>query len=180
MDTAAHSPQSPAPARQPHRDERSRDRMPVLYLSHGAPPLADDVEWTAQLADWSRRIARPRAVLMISAHWEEAPLTLGATTTQPLVYDFWGFPRRYYDVLYPAPGAPDLAADVRALLHSSEFPVHSDETRGRDHGAYVPLVEMYPEADVPVLQVSMPTLAPATLLRLGRALRPLRDAGVLI
>lgn len=157
-----------------------QDRLPVLYLSHGAPPLADDREWTEQLADWSGRIARPRAVLMISAHWEEAPLTLGATTTQPLVYDFWGFPQRYYQVEYPAPGAPELAADVRKLLHSPEYPVHTDESRGLDHGAYVPLVEMYPDADVPVLQVSMPTLAPETLFELGRGLKPLRDAGVLI
>jgi 4,5-DOPA dioxygenase extradiol len=150
--------------------------MPVLYLSHGAPPLADDEVWTRQLADWSGTIARPTAVLIVSAHWENAPLTVSATTTVPLVYDFWGFARRYYDVTYPAPGAPALAASVRALLGT----VHEDETRGLDHGAYVPLKEMYPDADVPVLQMSMPSLDPAELFAVGQRLAPLRDDGVLI
>ena len=87
----------------------SGTRMPALYLSHGAPPLADHLTWPAELAAWSRDLPRPRAILMISAHWEEAPLALGATTTVPLVYDFWGFPDRYYHVTYAAPGAPELA-----------------------------------------------------------------------
>src|SRR3982751_4283007 len=88
-------------------------RMPVMYLSHGAPPLADDEVWTRELADWSAALpAKPSAVLVISAHWEEAPLTIGATSTVPLVYDFWGFPQRYYQVEYPAPGAPELAESV--------------------------------------------------------------------
>ncbi len=156
------------------------DRPPVLYLSHGAPPLADDPQWTRELADWASALPRPRAILVISAHWEEAPLTLGATTTVPLVYDFWGFPERYYRVTYPAPGAPELAAKVTALLRSSDTPVHHDPTRGLDHGAYVPLKEMFPAADIPVLQVSMPSLDPTTLFDLGRKLAPLRDEGVLI
>jgi 4,5-DOPA dioxygenase extradiol len=157
------------------------DRQPVLYLSHGAPPLADDPVWTAQLADWSSRFGKPRDVLMVSAHWEEAPLSLSATSGNvPLVYDFWGFPQRYYDVTYAAPGAPELAASVERLVTTGETPVHRDETRGLDHGAYVPLVEMYPDADVPVLQMSMPTLDPRTLFDLGRRLAPLRDEGTLI
>lgn len=150
--------------------------MPVLYLSHGAPPLADDEVWTHQLADWSGALPRPTAVLIVSAHWENAPLTVGATRTVPLVYDFWGFEDRYYEVTYPAPGAPKLAASVGALLGS----VHEDETRGLDHGAYVPLKEMYPDADVPVLQMSMPSLDPAELFAVGQRLAPLRDEGVLI
>ncbi|WP_020669119.1 dioxygenase family protein [Amycolatopsis nigrescens] len=149
---------------------------PVLYLSHGAPPLADDPTWTGQLADWAGTLTRPSAILVVSAHWEEAPVTLGATTTVPLVYDFWGFPEHYYRVTYPAPGAPDLAAKVRKLLG----PVHDAPDRGLDHGAYVPLVEMFPEADVPVLQLSMPSLDPRRLFELGRRLAPLRDEGVLI
>lgn len=153
---------------------------PVLYLSHGAPPLADDATWTRQLAQWSADLAKPRAILVVSAHWEEAPLTLGATTTVPLVYDFWGFPERYYQVKYAAPGAPELAARVRKLLHSAETPVHDAPDRGLDHGAYVPLVEMFPDADVPVLQISMPSLDPRALYDLGRKLAPLRDEGVLI
>ncbi len=155
-------------------------RMPVLYLSHGAPPLADDPIWPGQLAAWSADLPKPEAVLMISAHWEDAPLTLGATSTVPLIYDFGGFPRHYYEVTYPAPGAPELAADVRKLLRGPGLSVHDAPDRGLDHGAYVPLVEMYPEADVPVLQMSMPTLDPAGLLAIGRKLAPLRDQGVLI
>ncbi|MER7547825.1 class III extradiol ring-cleavage dioxygenase [Spirillospora sp. NPDC127506] len=151
-------------------------RMPVLYLSHGAPPLADDAVWTEQLARWSADLPKPEAVLMVSAHWEEAPLSIGATRRVPLVYDFWGFPERYYRVRYDAPGAPQLAAEVRKLVPG----VHQDERRGLDHGAYVPLVEMYPDADVPVLQMSMPTLEPERLFDLGRRLAPLRDQGVLI
>lgn len=151
--------------------------MPALFLSHGAPPLADDPVWTDQLAAWSAAIPRPTSILVVSAHWEAAPATIGATTTVPLVYDFWGFPERYYQVTYPAPGAPGLADDVEAILGAG---VRRDPTRGLDHGAYVPLVEMYPDADVPVLQLSMPTLDPAALFEMGRRLAPLRQAGVLI
>ncbi|NVI87718.1 dioxygenase [Actinomadura sp. BRA 177] len=151
-------------------------RMPVLYLSHGAPPLADDTLWTDQLARWSADLPKPEAILMVSAHWEEAPLSIGATRQLPLVYDFWGFPERYYKVRYDAPGAPELAADLRKIIPG----VHQDEERGLDHGAYVPLVEMYPDADVPVLQMSMPTLEPERLFEVGRSLAPLRDQGVLI
>lgn len=150
--------------------------MPVLYLSHGAPPLADDDVWTSQLAGWSADLPKPASILIVSAHWENAPLTVGATTTVPLVYDFWGFPRHYYDVTYEAPGAPALAASVRHLLG----PVHDDPDRGLDHGAYVPLKEMYPDADVPVLQMSMPSLDPEELFSVGQKLTPLRDEGVLI
>ncbi|MBA3234093.1 MAG: dioxygenase [Propionibacteriales bacterium] len=154
--------------------------MPVVYLSHGAPPLADDRLWPSELATWSAALPRPTAILVVSAHWEEAPLTLGATTTVPLVYDFWGFEDRYYRVQYAAPGAPALAAKVRALLRSPQHQVHDAPDRGLDHGAYVPLVEMFPDADIPTLQVSMPTLDPMTLFEVGRRLRPLRDEGVLI
>ena len=154
--------------------------MPVIFLSHGAPPLADDPVWTSQLADWATNIPRPQSVLMVSAHWENDPLTMGATSTVPLFYDFWCFPERYYQVRYPAPGAPDLADDVERLLGDSGHRVQRDEERGLDHGAYVPLKEMYPDADVPVLQISMPTLDPVGLFRIGQRLAPLRDQGVLI
>jgi 4,5-DOPA dioxygenase extradiol len=155
-------------------------RMPAIYLSHGAPPLADDEVWPGQLADWAGDLPRPKSVLMISAHWEAAPLAIGATQPVPLVYDFWGFPDRYYQVTYPAPGAPGLAADVRKLLRAAGTPVADLPGRGLDHGGYVPLVEMYPAADVPVLQISMPTLDPRQLFEIGRKLAPLRDDGVLI
>ncbi len=155
-------------------------RMPAIYLSHGAPPLADDELWPGQLASWAADLPKPASVLMVSAHWEAAPLALGATTRAPLTYDFWGFPDKYYQVTYPAPGAPGLADDVRKLLRAAGTPVADVPDRGLDHGAYVPLVEMYPDADVPVLQVSMPTLDPAGLYEIGRKLAPLRDDGVLI
>jgi 4,5-DOPA dioxygenase extradiol len=155
-------------------------RMPVLYLSHGAPPLADDRVWTAELAGLAAGFEKPTAILIVSAHWEAAPLTLAATETVPLYYDFWGFPERYYQVRYDAPGAPELADQVRKLLHSPATPVYDDPDRGLDHGAYVPLKEMYPGADIPVLQVSMPTLDPVALFEIGRKLAPLRDQGVLI
>jgi 4,5-DOPA dioxygenase extradiol len=154
--------------------------MPAIYLSHGAPPLADDALWTTQLAAWSAALPRPAAILVVSAHWEQAPLAIGATTSAPLVYDFWGFESRFYDVTYPAPGAPELAASVRKLLAGPGTTVQDVADRGLDHGAYVPLVEMYPDADVPVLQVSMPTLDPRRLFEIGRRLAPLRAEGVLI
>lgn len=150
--------------------------MPALYLSHGAPPLADDEVWTRQLAAWADDLPKPASILIVSAHWEEAPLAIGAVRTVPLYYDFYGFPRRYYEVRYPAPGAPELAAKVRRLIPGTvDLP-----DRGLDHGAYVPLAEMYPGADIPVLQISMPTLDPVRLLDLGRRLASLRDEGVLV
>jgi 4,5-DOPA dioxygenase extradiol len=90
--------------------------IPALYLSHGAPPLVDDAVWVSQLEAWARELPTPSAILVVSAHWEAAPLTIGSTTTAtPLTYDFWGFPQHYYDVTYDAPGAPDLAARIEAL-----------------------------------------------------------------
>ncbi len=153
---------------------------PVLYLSHGAPPLADDPTWTRELASWSAELPGPTSILMVSAHWEAAPLTLSSTTGAPLVYDFWGFPQRYYDVRYAAPGAPELADAVTRLLSGPGTQVHRDEARGLDHGAYVPLVEMFPDADVPVLQVSLPTLEPRALFAMGQKLASLREQGTLI
>lgn len=153
--------------------------MPVLFLAHGSPLLLDDRGWVAELAAWSKALPRPRAILMISAHWQARPATLGATTTVPLTYDFYGFPESYYRVQYPAPGAPELAARVRGLL-GGEGQVADEPRRGLDHGAYVPLVAMYPAADVPVLQVSLPTLDPRALFAFGRALAPLRRDGILV
>ncbi len=154
--------------------------IPALFLSHGAPPLVDDATWVSELERWSAELPRPEAILVVSAHWEAAPLTIGSTTAEtPLTYDFWGFPQRYYDTTYDAPGAPELAARVEALMPATEQVTH-DPSRRLDHGAYVPLTVMYPEADVPVLQISMPTLDPRRLLDLGARLRPLRDEGVMV
>lgn len=155
------------------------ESLPALFVSHGAPPLVDDELWVSQLAAWARDLPRPAAILVVSAHWESTPLTIGSTSSDtPLTYDFWGFPDRYYETTYDAPGAVELAARVEALL--SDQPVRHDPDRRLDHGAYVPLTVMYPDADIPVLQISMPTLDPQALLKLGERLRPLRDEGVLI
>lgn len=156
------------------------DRPRALFLSHGAPPLVDDTNWVAELEKWSGELAKPEAILVVSAHREAAPLTIGATTPEtPLTYDFWGFPDRYYDVTYTPPAAGHVADAVAALMPDGE-PVAHDPDRRLDHGAYVPLTVMYPDADVPVVQVSMPTLDPQRLVHLGERLRPLRDQGVLI
>ena len=153
-------------------------RMPVIFLAHGSPLLLDDAGWVGELAAWAAAMPRPKAVLMLSAHWVDHPITVGATRPVPLVHDFYGFPAKYYETTYPAPGAPALASRVRDLLRAQ--PVAQDPERGLDHGAYVPLVAMYPHADVPVLQASLPTLEPTALFSLGRALAPLRREGVLI
>jgi len=166
------------------RIESQRDqvisRMPVIFAAHGAPILLDDAVWMAELAAWAKAMPRPKGILMVSAHWEKRPTTLAATHTAPLVYDFYGFPERYYLTKYPAPGAPELAARVRQLLQQDGIGFTDDPERGFDHGAYVPLAAMYPDADVPVLQVSMPGLIPGELFKLGRSLAPLRNEGVLV
>jgi 4,5-DOPA dioxygenase extradiol len=154
--------------------------MPALYLSHGAPPLFDDARWIEQLFAWAQVLPRPTAILIVSAHWESAPLSLSASAPDtPLVYDFAGFDRRYFEMTYPTPDAGALAARVAAAMPDSE-PVHRHAGRGLDHGAWVPLKVMYPDGDVPVLQLSMPSHDPARLLDIGRRLRALRDEGVLV
>ena len=157
----------------------STSRMPVIFAAHGAPILLDDEPWMAELAAWSAAMPKPKSILMVSAHWEKRPVSLGATRPVPLVYDFYGFPERYYQTKYPAPGAPALAERVRELLKQKGV-AHADAPdRGLDHGAYVPLVAMYPSADVPVLQMSLP-MDPKSLFDLGAVLAPLRDEGVLV
>jgi len=153
-------------------------RMPALYIGHGAPPLLDDPLWSAQLSAWSAGLPRPKAILIVSAHWESAPVSLSASGV-PLVYDFGGFHPRYYQMQYATPDASALAARVAAMMPDRE-PVHQHASRGLDHGAWVPLKIMFPEADIPVLQMSLPTHDPYRLLALGERLRPLRDEGVLV
>jgi 4,5-DOPA dioxygenase extradiol len=154
--------------------------MPVIFAAHGAPMLLDDAAWMAELASWAGAMPIPRSILMVSAHWEKLPATLGATRTVPLVYDFFGFPERFYHSQYAAPGSPELGARVRGLLGRRSIAVADDPERGLDHGAYIPLMAMYPGAEIPVLQVSLPALDPAMLFALGQALAPLRHEGVLI
>jgi 4,5-DOPA dioxygenase extradiol len=154
--------------------------LPALYLSHGAPPLLEDAGWMAELFGWARSMPKPRAVLIVSAHWEAAPLALSSTDAHVTpVYDFGGFDPVYYRMRYDTPDASALAARVLGALGDGEE-VHRSTTRGLDHGAWVPLKVMYPDADVPVLQLSLPTSDPTRLLALGARLRALREEGVLV
>ena len=161
-----------------HYVEMTNDRMPALYIGHGAPPLLDDPIWSGQLAAWAQDLPRPTAILIVSAHWESAPVSLSADDVE-LVYDFGGFDAKYYAMTYRTPAATALAQRIAAMMPASE-PVHQHASRGLDHGAWVPLRIMYPDADIPVLQMSLPTHDPQRLLALGERLRPLRDEGVLI
>ena len=154
------------------------ERMPALYIGHGAPPLLDDPTWSGELATWAGNLPRPKAILIVSAHWESAPVSLSASHA-PLVYDFGGFDPKYYRMTYETPDATALAQRIAKLMPANE-PVHQHASRGLDHGAWVPLRIMYPEADIPVLQMSLPTHDLVRLLALGERLKPLRDEGVLI
>jgi 4,5-DOPA dioxygenase extradiol len=154
------------------------ERMPALYIGHGAPPLLDDPTWSGELATWAGNLPRPKAILIVSAHWESAPVSLSASHA-PLVYDFGGFDPKYYRMTYETPDATVLAQRIAKLMPANE-PVHQHASRGLDHGAWVPLRIMYPDADIPVLQMSLPTHDPVRLLALGERLKPLRDEGVLI
>ena len=152
--------------------------QPVLFMSPGAPMLVDDQRWSGELASWGKELDKPKQILMVSAHWEEAPPTISSTLEHtPLVYDFYGFPSKYYEMQYDTPAAVELATEVLGVLGPQ---VQQDQGRGLDHGAYVPLTQMYPDADVPVLQLSLPSLNPAELFEMGRKLAPLRDAGTMI
>src|SRR5579859_2254462 len=160
--------------------EASDGPLPALYIGHGAPPLLDDSTWMSQLAAWTHTMPKPRAVLIVSAHWEAAPLMLSSPAAgTPLVYDFGGFQQRYYTLTYRTPDASALAREVASLMPDSA-PAHQHPSRGLDHGAWVPLKVMYPLADVPVLQLSIPTSDPLALLTLGERLRPLRETGILL
>ena len=155
-------------------------RTPSLYIGHGAPPLLDDALWTSQLSALANGIDRPKAILIVSAHWESAPISLTASGPGVgLVYDFGGFAEKYYRMTYPTPDASALAQRIAALMPDTE-PVHQHPSRGLDHGAWVPLKVMYPDADIPVVQMSLPTQDPHRLMRIGERLAPLRDEGVLI
>lgn len=156
--------------------------MPTLFVSHGAPTLVmDPVPTRDFLKSLGQGLPRPRAVLCVSAHWDTDGPRLGSGPAPHTMYDFYGFPDQLYAMTYPAPGDPDLARDAAGLLGAAGLPAVLDERRGLDHGAWVPLSLMYPEADIPVVQLSISSRrAPAHHLALGRAIAPLRGQGVLI
>jgi 4,5-DOPA dioxygenase extradiol len=156
--------------------------LPSLFLSHGAPTLPiTDTPARTFLQQLGHTFERPKAILVISAHWETAVPTVNAVDSNETIHDFGGFPRALYDLRYPAPGSPTFAARVAERLRAGGFDCNVDRRRGLDHGAWVPLSLVYPQADIPVLQLSVqPHLGPEHHLRVGRALAPLRDEGVLI
>ncbi|MDA0998747.1 MAG: class III extradiol ring-cleavage dioxygenase [Proteobacteria bacterium] len=157
-------------------------RHPAIFVSHGAPTLVLDPsparDFLGKLADVA---AKPKAVLLVSAHWETERPALSVAATPETIHDFYGFPEPLYQIRYPAPGAPDLARQAAGLIDGAGMGPVSFEDRGLDHGAWVPMQLAYPAADVPVTQLSIqPHLGPEHHFRIGEALRPLRDDGVLI
>lgn len=168
----------------------STTRLPTYFISHGGGPwpwIKDLLpgDWTAletSLRSIPRQIGQqPRAVLVVSGHWEEAEFTVQASPQPPMLYDYGGFPAFTYQIQYPAPGSPEVAARVGELLDGAGIAHATSSTRGFDHGVFAPLYVMYPEADVPILQLSLRKgYDPAQHLAVGRALASLRDEGVLI
>ena len=165
------------------------ERMPVYFISHGGGPwpwmpqaAQAYAHLAASLADMPRQLARaPKAILMVSAHWEEPEFTVQTSAQPGMVYDYGGFPEHTYHIHYRSPGSPELAERVGQLLSAAGLPIFADPERGYDHGMYSAMQPMYPEANVPVVQLSLRRgLDPAQHLALGRALAPLRDEGVLI
>ena len=163
--------------------------LPTYFISHGGGPWPWMEDRRTAYAGLARSLSEmpgeigstPAAVLMISAHWEESEFTLMGSARPPMLYDYSNFPPHTYEVSYPAPGSPVLAEQVRALIEAAGQSVRVDSERGFDHGAFVPLSLIYPQADVPVVQLSLKRgLDPAAHLALGRALAPLRDENVLI
>lgn len=161
-------------------------RFPSLFVSHGAPVLALEPGATgAFLAELGRSLPKPTAILMVSAHWETTAPAVSSAAHPDTIHDFSGFPEALYRLRYPAPGAPAVAQRVRAVLNSAGIRAGVDDRRGLDHGAWVPLMLMYPAADIPVMQLAivsgLPSVEATNLhLHIGEALRELRDEGVLI
>lgn len=156
--------------------------FPTLFISHGAPTYALEPGASgARLTALGRQLPRPRAVVVVSPHWITAGLEVTSSAQPGTIHDFGSFPEALYRLQYPAPGAPEVAAEVLAALARAGFPGRSNAHRGLDHGAWVPLMHLYPEADVPVVQLSLPmTGSSQVLLALGRALAPLGQSGVLV
>lgn len=156
--------------------------LPTLFLSHGSPMVAlTQSPARSFLEGLGRRLGRPSAILLASAHWETERATLNAVAVNPTIHDFEGFPPALYALRYPAPGAPELAQQGSDLLCAAGLASRIDRRRGLDHGAWVPLLLMFPQADIPVVQISIQgRLGPAHHFQLGRALAPLREQGVLI
>ena len=158
------------------------ERFPAIFVSHGAPTLPlEPIAAREFLEGLGKALGRPRAIVVVSAHWESGEASVSGVERPDTIHDFFGFPGELYRLTYPAPGAPQLAARISALLGESGIVTHVHPTRGLDHGAWVPLLLMYPQADIPVTQLTVqPELDTRHHFKLGQALRPLRDEGVLV
>ncbi|MBL8707686.1 MAG: dioxygenase [Rhodospirillaceae bacterium] len=156
--------------------------MPVLFLSHGSPTLPfDDVPARDFLMRLGARLPRPTAILCVSAHWEAETPSITASPAPSTIHDFHGFPASLYELQYDAPGDPDLAARIATLLEAGGYTPFLNTERGLDHGAWNPLMLMYPQSGIPVLQLSLIRRGkPADHIALGRLLAPLREEGVLV
>ncbi|BEV70587.1 class III extradiol ring-cleavage dioxygenase [Paludibacterium sp. THUN1379] len=156
--------------------------QPALFVSHGAPTLAlEDTPTTRFLERWGEAEPRPDAIIVISAHWQSHGLLIGSAPQPATIHDFGGFPRVLYTLNYPARTDAGRVSQLRQLLAAQGFEVAEDAVRGLDHGAWTPLMRLYPQADIPVINLSLPAnLDEAGLRSLGRALRPLRAENVLI
>ncbi|EGT3628826.1 dioxygenase [Morganella morganii] len=161
-------------------------RMPVLFVPHGGGPLpllndANHNELRAFLTSVTAPIETPKAIVLITAHWEESVVTLSNSPKPGILYDYYGFPPEAYQLTYPALGEPELAAQIANMLVDKGLSARLDSERAFDHGTFVPLKLMYPEANIPVVQMSLVrSLDPETHIAIGEALAPLRDQGVLI
>ncbi|MGZ5114353.1 MAG: DODA-type extradiol aromatic ring-opening family dioxygenase [Usitatibacter sp.] len=157
-------------------------RLPAVFLSHGAPTLAvEDGSDTRAWAALARELPKPKEILVVSAHWDTDHPEVSTVANPETIHDFYGFPKELYQQRYPAPGATQLAIRTAKLLAASGQPTAANPARGLDHGAWVPLKWMYPQADIPVTQLSVQSRqGPAHHYEIGQALAPLRDEGVLI
>lgn len=156
--------------------------LPSLYISHGSPMTAIQPRRVGErLAELARELPRPKAIVIATAHWLARQPHVGGATRPETIHDFHGFPQALFDIQYPAKGEPALAAHVTELLDKAGLPTTLDPTQGLDHGAWVPLRLLYPDANIPVVPLSIqPQLGPAHQYAVGRALAPLRDDGVLV
>ncbi len=156
--------------------------LPTLFLSHGSPMHALNAGAAGEVwATLAKQLPTPKAVLMVTAHWETHLPMFSGNVKPSMIYDFGGFPDELYKIVYPAPGAPDIAARAQTLLKAAGFTAGIDGCRGFDHGTWVPLLKLYPDADVPVVQLSVqPAMHPRHHYDVGRALAPLTKEGVLI
>jgi 4,5-DOPA dioxygenase extradiol len=161
----------------------SAPRLPAVFLAHGSPMLAvERDDFTGVLNRLGTEVPRPRSIVVVSAHWEApGPVRVTGSDRPPLIYDFSGFPEELYEIRYPAPGDPALADLIVKLLGEVGVKAALDPRRGLDHGAWVPLKHAFPSADLPVVEVSLPVpRTPAEIVRIGKALAPLRDRGILL